>query len=46
MGYEILLQFPANDDEGYVFMGIYGEARNLFLEGPSGVTFELFEIKN
>ncbi len=45
MGYAILRQNPENDDEGYLFMGIYGEARNLFLEGPSGVTFELFEIK-
>jgi catechol 2,3-dioxygenase-like lactoylglutathione lyase family enzyme len=45
MGYAILRQNPENDDEGFLFMGIYGEARNLFLEGPSGVTFELFEIK-
>lgn len=45
LGYEILLQVPATDDQGYV-ESEYGEHRILFVEGPSGVTFELFEFRH
>lgn len=45
MGYTILRQMPPNDHDGYLVTGLFGEARFLFVEGPSGVTFEFIESK-
>ena len=43
-GYGVLAQVPADYTDGYISSEV-SEHRILFVAGPSGITFELFEIR-